>query len=101
MALMAASAVCGAAVFGRDGQRLGGITELMVETDTGKIAYAVLTHGGVLGLGEKLFAVPWHVIEIDAVNSQMRVEADSAALDAAVGISKDAWPTEAHADWIA
>ena len=38
---------------------LGTIKELMIEMSSGKISYAVLAFGGFLGMGDRLFAVPW------------------------------------------
>lgn len=101
MALMAASAICGSAVTGSDGEALGTITEVMIESDSGRIDYAVLSYGGVLGVGEKLFAVPWTQFTIEAADGRFLLDAQASALADADGIGKDAWPTEARPDWIA
>lgn len=100
MALMAVSHMCGAVVDGADGEKLGSITDVMVDTDTGRISYVVFAYGGVLGVGEKLFAVPWEALEPEPLNGRFKVQVDAAALDAAEGIDKDAWPAEAAADWL-
>ena len=44
-------------------EHLGKIEEVMIDTEEGKIAYAVLSFGGFLGIGNKLFAIPWEALE--------------------------------------
>ena len=58
-ALMGANTLLGNDVYNKDGQDLGDIKEFMIDMASGKIAYAVLSFGGLLGMGDKLFAVPW------------------------------------------
>jgi hypothetical protein len=58
-ALMGADTLLGNDVYNKDGDDLGDIKEFMIDMASGKIAYAVLSYGGVLGMGDKLFAVPW------------------------------------------
>lgn len=98
MALVPSSKICGAAVSARDGTALGSITDFMVDHATGHLTYAVLSHGGVLGVGEKLFAVPWSAFTVDPVAHTLSLDTTAERLSAAKGISKDAWPADA-ADW--
>src|SRR3990167_9088955 len=49
------------------GQDIGFIEELMIDVTTGRVAYAVLSFGGFLGIGTKLFALPWSVITVDEI----------------------------------
>lgn len=100
MPLVAATKLCGAQVLGRSGDALGTITDFMADCEGGRIAYAVLAHGGVLGIGEKLFAVPWSALQ-PLPEGRFRVEASADQLNAAAGINKDAWPAEAPEDWLA
>jgi hypothetical protein len=97
MALLAMGAVCGASVVGADGDSLGIITEIMIDADSGAIAYAVLTHGGVLGVGEKLFAVPWRRFAVNPADGSISLDVAAARLGALDGFDKDAWPVEADA----
>lgn len=85
--------ICGANVTGADGEALGSITELMLDIDTGRITYAVLAYGGVLGVGEKLFALPWAGVEIDPASGEVRVGVTRDQLEKLPGFDKDAWPT--------
>jgi len=100
MPLVAATMVCGATVNGRDGASLGTITDVMFDSDSGGIGYAVLAHGGVLGVGEKLFAVPWDRLRAHD-DGTFAVDADANDLAVAGGIDKDAWPVSAPLDWLA
>ena len=51
-----------------DGDELGRLAYVMLDVQAGRVAYAVLAHGGVLGLGEQLFAVPWQSLRPDPDN---------------------------------
>ena len=86
--------ICGASVEAPDGGTLGSISELMIDTGSGGIAYAVLAYGGVLGVGEKLFAVPWSCFEVDAASGAITLPVDRDRLEALPGFDKDAWPTD-------
>src|SRR6266702_4289908 len=55
--VLSASTISGDKVVNAAGENLGDIKELMIDLPTGRIAYAVLSFGGFLGMGEKLFAV--------------------------------------------
>lgn len=89
------SGICGASVTGADGETLGSITELMLDTDSSGVAYAVLAFGGVLGVGEKLFALPWSSLTIDAASGDVSSSLTRERLEGLDGFDKDAWPTEA------
>ena len=62
--LLPASTIEGTAVQNAAGEDLGEINELMIDLEKGRIAYAVLSFGGFLGLGDKLFALPWEALNI-------------------------------------
>ena len=99
-ALAPFSALCGV-VTGRDGAKLGAVTELMVEAATGRIGYAALASGGVLGVGEKLYAVPWACFTIEPVTHALSLPLTAAELHTMPDFDKDAWPTEADARFLA
>ena len=92
---MAAGALTGGAVRGVDGQKIGCVAEVMLEAGTGQIAYVVLAAGGWLGIGERLFAVPWGAVTVDPENGCLSLGVTKAALDKARGFDKDAWPADA------
>jgi sporulation protein YlmC with PRC-barrel domain len=56
--VLSATTMIGDAVRNPQGEELGELEELMIDLDAGRIAYAVLSFGGFLGIGDKLFAIP-------------------------------------------
>ncbi len=97
--LLSASSLIGDGVTNRAGEDLGGITELMVDINTGHIAYAVLSFGGFLGLGDKLFAVPWKALTIDTDNKKFVFDVQKERLENAPGFDQDNWPDMANEQW--
>lgn len=95
MALRPVSKLCGAEVVDAAGEKLGTIVELMLDGEGGAIVYAVMSYGGTLGVGEKLFAVAWE--RLTPVEEKFSLAIDRGKLDAAPGIDKDAWPTRPDA----
>jgi hypothetical protein len=100
-ALMGANTLLGNDVYNKDGQDLGDIKEFMIDMASGKIAYAVLSFGGLLGMGEKLFAVPWAALALDTVNERFTLNVPKDALKDAPGFNKDRWPTMSDKTWAA
>jgi sporulation protein YlmC with PRC-barrel domain len=82
--VLSSSTICSDHVKNSAGEDLGKIEDLMIDLDSGRIAYAVLSFGGFLKMGNKLFAVPWEALKVDTVNK--------ALLENAPGFDKDNWP---------
>lgn len=91
-ALMGADTLLGEDVVNANNDNLGDIKEIMLDMHTGQVAYAVLAFGGFLGLGEKLFAVPWQALHLDTANKRFVLDVDKERLKHAPGFDKDAWP---------
>lgn len=89
---MSASTVIGDAVKNPQGESLGDLKEIMFDTTSGKIAYGVLSFGGILGMGDKLFAVPWSALTIDHANHHLILNVSKDRLKDAPGFDKDNWP---------
>ena len=68
--LMGANTLLGNDVFNHKEESLGDIKEIMLNVGTGKVSYAVLSFGTFLGMGEKLFAVPWDALKLDTQNKR-------------------------------
>ena len=98
-ALMGADTLMGNDVYNKDGEDLGDIKELMIEMSSGRIAYAVLSFGGLLGMGDKLFAVPWAALTLDTANKRFTLNALKETLKDAPGFDKDHWPSMADKGW--
>ena len=63
--LISSRRVEGTAVYNRADERLGTIHSVMIDKRSGKVAYALLSFGGFLGLGEHVHPVPWEVLTYD------------------------------------
>jgi sporulation protein YlmC with PRC-barrel domain len=99
--LMGADTLLGNDVYNSADEDLGDIQEFMIEMSTGRIAYAVLSFGGFLGMGDKLFAVPWEALRLDTGNHRFVLNVDKETLKNAPGFDKDHWPSMADPTWAA
>jgi sporulation protein YlmC with PRC-barrel domain len=90
--VLSAESVKGDKVVNSKGENLGSIEEVMLDVNDDRIAYAVLSFGGFLGIGDKLFAVPWGALKLDAENERFILNEDKERLEQAPGFDKDQWP---------
>ena len=90
--VLSASSLKGDNVVNHQGEDLGKIEEIMIDLDRGRIAFAVLSFGGFLGMGDKLFAIPWQAFSVDMTKKRMVLNADKALLEKAPGFDKNNWP---------
>lgn len=97
--LMTASTLEGDKVINRQGEDLGEIDEIMLDVPRGRIAYAVMSSGGFLGMGNKLFAIPWSALTLDTDNKCFVLDVDKQRLESAPGFDKDNWPSMADQEF--
>jgi hypothetical protein len=71
----------------------------MLDMRSGQVAYAVLSLGGFLGIGEKLFAVPWSALTLDTENKRFVLSVDKDRLEKAPGFDRNKWPNMADPSW--
>lgn len=90
--LMGADTLIGNDVSNYENEDIGEIKEIMLDVASGNIEYAVLSFGSFLGIGEKLFAVPWSALKLDTENKRFLLNIDKDRLKNAPGFDKDAWP---------
>ncbi|MGV8834999.1 PRC-barrel domain-containing protein [Cellvibrio sp.] len=90
--LMGADTLIGNDVCNLQNEDIGDIKEIMLDVATGNIEYAVLSFGSFLGMGEKLFAVPWTALKLDTENKRFLLDVDKDRLKNAPGFDKDSWP---------
>jgi sporulation protein YlmC with PRC-barrel domain len=93
--LMGADTLIGNEVYNLQDEMLGDIKEIMLDMRSGQVAYAVLSYGGFLGLGEKLFAVPWSALTLDTENKRFVLSGDKERLAKAPGFDRNTWPNMA------
>jgi sporulation protein YlmC with PRC-barrel domain len=97
--LLSASTITGDEVCNMQDEKLGKIQDVMLDMSEGKIRYAVLASGGFLGMGDRLFAVPWKALKQDTANKRFMLDVDVERLKKAPGFDKDEWPNMADAAW--
>lgn len=78
---------------------LGEICEIVLEKTTGQVKYAVLESGGFLGLGGKLFALPWDALHYDLSDESFILDVAKERLKNAPGFDKEHWPDMADRTW--
>ena len=100
--VLSATSLIGDKVINRSGEELGSVKELMIDLDEGRVAYAVLSYGGLMGVGNKLFAIPWEALDLDTEQRAFILNADKEALENAPGFDKENWPDNAQyeAKWL-
>lgn len=98
-ALLSAGSITGDEVCNMQDEKLGKIQEIMLDMAEGKIRYVVLSAGGFLGIGDRLFAVPWKALTLDRENQRFMLDVDVERLKNAPGFDKDQWPDMADASW--
>lgn len=89
---LSASSLDGTDVYNTAGEKLGHIKEVMVDIIDGDIAYGVLSFGGLLGVGDKLFAIPWKAMQINEADERIVLPVPKERLEDAPGFDKDNWP---------
>lgn len=91
--ILSTSTLKGTEVKNPGGKNLGDIKDIMIDLDTGRIAYMVLSFGGFLGIGDKYFAVPLEALTIDKEDNKFIMDVSKEKLENAPGFDKDNWPT--------
>jgi sporulation protein YlmC with PRC-barrel domain len=81
------------------GENLGKIEDVVVDPATGAIQYAVLSFGGFLGMGDKLFAIPWSLLSTSPDKDYVLLNVDKQTLEKAPGFDRKHWPDMADTAW--
>ena len=97
--VLSASTLSGDRVVNPAGEDLGRVEELMIDLANGRVAYAVLSFGGFLGLGNKLFAIPFERLVVDTDNRCLVLDVPREKLENAPGFDKSEWPDFADRRW--
>jgi sporulation protein YlmC with PRC-barrel domain len=97
--VVSAGTIAGDSVRNLSEEDLGKVQEIMLDVNQGTIAYAVLSFGGFLGMGDKLFAVPWKALTLVHDEKYFLLDVDKEVLEAAPGFDKDNWPDFSDLTW--
>jgi uncharacterized protein YrrD len=96
---MGADTLVGNDVYNEEGEDLGEIKEIMLDMHSGRVGYAVLSFGSFLGMGEKLFAVPWDALKLDTEHKRFVLNVEKDRLKQAPGFDRGKWPNMADQSW--
>lgn len=97
--VVSADAVRGDRIYNRDRQDLGKIEDVLLDLETGSIAYAVLSFGGFVGIGDKQVAVPWQGLRLDQEHSAIVLDVDAARLKEAPSFDRNDPPDFTDRTW--
>ena len=97
--IMAADTLEGDKLVNRKGDELGSVQDIMIDVRRGSVAYIVMSSGGFLGMGDKLFAIPWSALTLDADRHCFILDAGKERFEKAPGFDKDHWPSMADPAW--
>src|ERR1700761_5728335 len=81
--------VAGAGVRNRAGESLGRIEDLVIDVLQGRVGYAALSFGGFLGIGDKLFMIPWNALVYNSKTNEFLLDIDREALEKAPGFDRN------------
>jgi sporulation protein YlmC with PRC-barrel domain len=97
--LIASDRVEGTAVLDRDGVKIGTIQRVMIDKLSGKVAYAVMSFGGFLGIGEKYHPIPWEVLNYNEEEGAYVVDLDREQLERAPSYGRGEQPDWSDRDY--
>ena len=97
--ILSADALIGDKVFDNTGEILGTLENIMLDVDTGQMAYAVIAFAVWPEASDQYFAIPWHLLKLEPVRKQLILDVDLAVLQTAPRFARDTWPSMDDIDW--
>jgi len=95
--VLTATSIIGDSVVNKQGEKIGKIKDIMLNTKDGRIQYLIIEFGGFMGFGEKLFAIPFAALKLDAGNVDFVLNIEKEFLEKAPGFDINHWPeTNSH-----
>ena len=92
--LIGSDKVEGTSVYGTNDEKIGSIERLMIGKRDGKVAYAVLSFGGFLGMGDEHYPIPWSQLSYDTSLGGYRTNISKQQLESAPKYSGESWDWE-------
>jgi sporulation protein YlmC with PRC-barrel domain len=92
--------ITGMGVINANGEDLGKIENIVVDMLSGRVLYAAIEFGGFLGLGAKLFAIPWDAFQFGPERDRVILNVPKERFENAPGFDKDHWPTMADENFL-
>jgi sporulation protein YlmC with PRC-barrel domain len=101
--LLNAESLIGAKVTNPQGENLGRINDVVLNSRCDAVSYVAVHYGGLWGMGGKMFAVPWQALTVqpsaqDKID-KVTVNISKTDLDQSPGFNRNSWPTEGEARW--
>ena len=96
---LSAGTLIGDKVKNLQGEDLGKLKEIMLDVHSGRIAYGVLESGSILGMGGKLFAIPFEAFTVNENDHTLILNVDKETLKNAEGFDKNNWPDFGSEEW--
>ncbi|HEX2531569.1 MAG TPA: PRC-barrel domain-containing protein [Burkholderiaceae bacterium] len=93
-----ATKVIGTDVVDAQGKEIGEVKDIVLDRSSGRVAYAVVSFGGVMGVGDKYFAIPWSALKA-GTDEKLVLNVDKEKMKNAPGFDKNRWPDMASAKW--
>jgi hypothetical protein len=83
------------------GQDLGQVQNFVVDMVTGRIAFVIVAFGGMLGISDRWFAMPWEIMTWSPDKNKFVMDMPTKVLETAPGMHKEKWVEDINADWLA
>ncbi len=87
-------------VTNEQGDNLGRAEDIMVDLETGKIAFAVISTGGMIGREPRLYAIPWEALKISLHDKKLILNVTKESLQSAPSFHRNAWPDLSDLGWL-
>jgi hypothetical protein len=97
--VLSAAKLTGSRIRNAAHEPLGTLEEIMIDVPSGRVAFAIFAFGGVLGIGSKLFAVPWEGLTYDEPSREFILDVDRSLFETAPGIDPSHWPDMSDPAW--
>lgn len=102
--LVRASALEGMSIWNAEGENVGTVSDLVIDGQTGRVRYAAVTYGGFLGVGNKMFAVPFEAFKVlpnkhDRDEYLLVLNVTQEQLEGAEGFDEEHWPNFADPEF--
>ena len=97
--LIGSDKVEGTAVYNPQGEKLGSVHTLMIDKVSGKVAYAVMSFGGFMGIGDRYHPLPWSVLTYDTGKAGYTVDLDRSMLEGAPTYGTSETPNWSDRRW--
>jgi hypothetical protein len=97
--LLPSDSLTGEKVKNMRGESLGRIEHFMLDLNSSRVAYAVLSFGGFMDMHGKLFAVPLTALQLDTEDHSFILDVDTEQLKHAPGFDRNNWPDMTDPEW--